>query len=180
MIPTEDKMWEQEVSSDLSEGLQQIRSETAPPESLERSLAAAEHISMTSAAWSRGIKNALIVSLVIFPLLGCVVYVISRLTQLGLTLSMMLAFGGFWMISFSVFLVSWLKGLIARGSENELLLDCGPHPTRKLFLFNGVLFLIGGIAAGFSSAEWTSLAGMLYCVSFAVFWFIVSRGRLLL
>lgn len=178
MNSIEDKNWEEEVSSELAKGLKQIRRETAPPDSLERSLAAAERITMTSAAWERGIKNALMCGVLVWSVLGCVAFVISWLAQQSLMLSAAWAFGVFWVISFIWFLVSGLTGLIARGNTDELLLDCGPHPTRKLFLQTGAMFLIAGIAFGVASAEWISVAGSLFFVSFAVFWFILGTGRL--
>ncbi len=151
MSPDENKKWEQEVSGEFAEGLELVRRESAPPDSLGRSLAAAERITMTSAAWKRGIKNAWRCGALVWTVQGGLALVINWLTQQGMTLSFVWAFGVSWVIAFTGFCASWIVGLIARGTTGEMLLDCGPHPTRKLFLLYGATFAIGGVASGLAS-----------------------------
>ena len=79
---------------------------------------------------------------------------------------------------FWLFLGAWMYG---RAGGGRILLDCGPHPTRKLFLFNAVLFLVLGITGGFagnSVSKAFGIAGPAFGVSFGVYWLIIATGRL--
>lgn len=177
MSTADDKDWERNVSNEWAEGLNQIRGEPAPVDSVQRSLAAAERITMTSAAWRRGVKNALICGVLVWSVIGGTACLISVLTQQGGAASLAWAFALYWTIVFSAFLGSWLFGLSARHAD-ELLLDCGPHPTRTLFFLNGVGFGIAGIAADLAGGGWIAKAGTAFFVTFAAYWFIMSTGRL--
>jgi len=80
--------------------------------------------------------------------------------------SLDLAFTLLWGLLLLQFAVSWLRG---RRTGGEVLLDCGPHPMRALFLVYAVFwFLLKLIEADGSSWQ----------VSFAAFWLFMAFGRL--
>lgn len=74
---------------------------------------------------------------------------------------------------FAWFFVAWLYG---RNSGGEVLLDCGPHPRRKLFLLNAGLILVSAalIGLGDVSAVWWPVFGL----TFALYWVVLAMGRL--
>ena len=79
---------------------------------------------------------------------------------------------------FLLFLGTWLYGLTAGG---RVLLDCGPHPTRVLFLINIAFFMImgltGGLALG-SLSNLLALARPVFGISLGIYWLIMATGRL--
>lgn len=100
------------------------------------------HARMTSATWRRGFKNAIICSAVVVVFLGILTSVISVIFQQSMRDSYGTALIIFVVISFSAFFFNWLYGKKQSGS---LLLDCGPHPTRKLFIIVAAIFLLLGV-----------------------------------
>ncbi|MCY2990437.1 MAG: hypothetical protein NTY19_21550 [Planctomycetota bacterium] len=133
---------------------------------------------MTSTAWNQGAKNALLcaVGFLLAWLSLAVVFLLA--TGQSLSASFALAFAVLWCLIFLAFVWTWLYG---RRSAGRVLLDCGPHPTRKLFLFHAVLFLLLGLTGGFSVSSVSKLlgiAGPVFGVSFAAYWLIMATGRL--
>jgi hypothetical protein len=132
---------------------------------------------MTSTAWNQGATNALICGvggLAVWVLAAVLLWLV--LGQ-GIFASAGIAFAVLWTVIFLVSIGTWLYG---RSTAGQVLLDCGPHPTRKLLLFNGAMFLLLGLTGGFS---WTSLplsriVGPVFGVSSAACWLIVATGRL--
>ena len=83
-----------------------------------------------------------------------------------------------WGLTFLLFLGAWLCGLNAGG---RVLLDCGPHPARVLFLINAAFFLamgFGGTFVGSSLSKSFAIASPVLGMSFGVYWLIMASGRL--
>ncbi len=133
---------------------------------------------MTPTAWGRGATNALICGLICLVCWLLVAVLISSVFHRSLSDSSWLAFAILWGLIFLLFLGTWLFGLNAGG---RVLLDCGPHPTRVLFLFNAALWLVMGLTGVMTFG---SLFGSLrlfspMCgASFAVYFLIMATGRL--
>jgi hypothetical protein len=137
---------------------------------------------MTATAWAQGAKNALVCGGgVLLVWLGIAV-VISWGFDQSIPVSFGFAFAVLWCTSFLVWLVTWLYGL---NSGGQVLLDCGPHPTRVLFLANAAIFLIMGLSFGLSGTsvlnipeKVISIAGPVFGSTFAVFMVFMATGRL--
>jgi hypothetical protein len=133
---------------------------------------------MTATAWAQGAKNALICAVgVLFVWLAIAVGLWWVFGQ-GILYSFGLAFAALWCLIFPVFLGTWLYG---RNSGGRLLLDCGPHPTRVLFLVNAGLWLILGPTVGLSAPSESKvflIGGPVFGVSFAAYGLILATGRL--
>ena len=133
---------------------------------------------MTPTAWGRGIANALICGVILITIWLLVGVLISSISHRPLADSFWPAFAILWGLGFLLFLGTWLYGLNAGGS---VLLDCGPHPTRVLFLINAALFMVmglTGVLALGSLSNSFALAGPVFGVSFGVYWLIMATGRL--
>jgi len=133
---------------------------------------------MTATAWGRGIVNALICGSIFFACWSLIAGLISSILQKTLADSFWLAFAILWSLIFSLFLGTWLYGLNAGG---RVLLDCGAHPTRVLFLINAALFVVIGLSGGFalgSLSKSCALAGPVFGICFGIYWLIMSTGRL--
>ena len=134
---------------------------------------------MTSAAWTRGFKNSVIclVGLVVF--LGALTSVISVIFQQTMRDSVGTAYIIFWGLIFPAFFFGWLFGKKQSGS---LLLDCGPHPSRKLFLTYAVFLLLlsVGSRSGFvaSNLSYSGIRGDLFGLTGSAFFVILAFGRL--
>lgn len=133
---------------------------------------------MTPTAWGQGFKNALICGigfLVFWCAIGAAISLIfdqPRVESFGF------AFAVFWGFIFLAFLATWFYGWTVAG---PVLLDCGPHPTRSLFLMEAVFFLILGLAGGLATTSVATvfgIAGPVFGVSFAAYWLIMATGRL--
>ena len=136
-------------------------------------------VRMTSAAWRRGSKNALICLVRVVAFLGVLAFAISAIFQQTIRDSFGMAFCIFWILIFAVIVFSWLYGKNGSGS---VLLECGPHPTRSLFLINAVLFLLMGAGGSFTffanNFDKFGIAGALFGVTFSIYWVIMASGRL--
>lgn len=133
---------------------------------------------MTPTAWGQGFKNVLICGTSFLAVWCATAAVISLTLDQPLFESSGLAFAVLWGLVFLAFLGVWRYGRTAAGG---VLLDCGPHPTWRLFLMQAVLFLVlgwtGGHAASLVSPVF-GIAGPIFGVSFAVYWLIMATGRL--
>jgi hypothetical protein len=133
---------------------------------------------MTPSAWIRGATNALICLVIFLTGWFLVAAGISYISHRTLSESYGPAFGALWGLVLVLFLGTWLSGRNAGGS---VLLDCGPHPSRALFLLNAVLFLVMGVAGGFAAASVSrpfGIAGPVFGVLFGIYWLIMASGRL--
>jgi hypothetical protein len=88
---------------------------------------------MTPTAWGQGLKNALIAGLALF-VVGCIitapaVLIFKQPILRSCSISGTTLFG-------LVLLVALGTWLYARSAAGPVLLDCGPHPMRNLFLLN--------------------------------------------
>jgi len=98
---------------------------------------------MTKFAWDRGAKNALIVMSVILAFTLSITGLFALFSGRPFQTTLMQVFLILYVVLGSVFLIQWARH---RNSGGKVLLDCGPHPTRKLFFFNGLTFLVMGSA----------------------------------
>ena len=132
---------------------------------------------MTAAAWRRGFKNALVCGVAVFAFLGMLTLAISSVFGQPIRSSFAIAFGICWVLIFGAFLFSWLY---AKNASGSVVLDCGPHPAKLLFLVSALLFLLVG--TGFVSYPnmfgTFGTAGILFGVTVSIFWVIMAFGRL--
>lgn len=99
-------------------------------------------LGMTSAAWRQGRKNAMICMVPVLAIDGGLAYAVSAIYGLSLLISFMMVSVVFWFFVFAVFVFAWFYGSRVSGA---VLLDCGPHPEKRMFLTGGVPGLIGGV-----------------------------------
>jgi hypothetical protein len=133
---------------------------------------------MTVTAWRRGATNALICSLILLVSWLLVAKFISSVSHYSFGESFWFAWAFLWGLTFVLFLGTWFYGLNAGG---RILLDCGPHPARILFLINAGLFLamgFGGTIVGGSFSRSIAIASPVLGISFGIFWLIMASGRL--
>ncbi len=126
---------------------------------------------MTPTAWGQGLKNALICGIGVLAVWCAIAAAISLILHRPIFDCFGVAFAVLWGVILLAFLATWLYGRTAAGG---VLLDCGPHPTWRLFLMQAVLFLI--VASSVSSVF--GIAGPVFGVSFAAYWLIMATGRL--
>jgi hypothetical protein len=125
----------------------------------------------TATAYDQGIKNALACGglLSVCVLSGFAIWLITgRSFQESFTIASSVIF----------FLVSaWFFGvwLYGRNSGGEVLLDCGPHRRRKLFLLNAGVFI--GLGA-LSLSKVFAVGGAIFGITFALYWVVLATGRL--
>jgi hypothetical protein len=133
---------------------------------------------MTPTAWRRGSVNGLICGVIFFGFWLLVAELISLITHRPRAESWWIAFAVLWGLLFLLFLGTLAYGLRTGG---RVLLDCGPHPTRALFLLNAALFPIMGLTMSFSPgtlSESIPFVGPVFGVTFGVYWLIMATGRL--
>jgi hypothetical protein len=107
---------------------------------------------MTSTAYRQGARNAIACTtgfLVMWFLIGGA---IRHFTGIPVIQSFAISFGLLLGLALMGFMAGSIYGGLAGG---KTLLDCGAHPSRKLFLANAVIFLIVGlsVALGHGSAS---------------------------
>ena len=84
--------------------------------------------------------------------------------------------GFLWGVTFVLFTGTWLYALNAGG---RILLDCGSHPTKFLFLMNAALFAaigLGGTFVGSSFSRSIAIASPVLGISFGIYWLIMASG----
>lgn len=86
-----------------------------------------------------------------------------------------IAFGLVFFLSIPGVIVSWVWG---RASSGAVLLDCGPHPTRVLFIMNAVFMALSGCGVLGSVPDMAGGVGSLLLFSFACYWGLMASGRL--
>lgn len=133
---------------------------------------------MTPTAWGQGVKNALICGFGVLAAWFTITAFFAVNFQLPLLHSIGVAFAALCGLVLVVFLGTWIYG---RNAAGRVLLDCGTHPTKILFLINAAIFPILGVVVGLNttSLSWTfGIAGPVLGVSFGVFYLIMATGRL--
>lgn len=130
---------------------------------------------MTTVSWRRGFKNAVVCLIGLLVVTGVVAIGISTLTGQ--------AFRASWAIAWAIIVIAtaiWFftAFLIGRRKMGAILLDCGPHSGRWLFLLNAVLFTFGGLGSGFVLDSFGRTASVLFGLSFSVYWVAMAFGRL--
>lgn len=110
-------------------------------------------------------------------LVNVLAFGLSAIAERPIRESFSIAFAFVWSIIFAVLLSTYLIGRRNRGA---ILLDCGRHPARALFLFNAVVFAFltfaGGLATSITDAR--GVAGGIFGITFAAYWVLMSLGRL--
>lgn len=130
---------------------------------------------LTRASWLTGLRNAAICGVGSVVALGVLATVISAGFGQNLLDSVVLAFMILFAASLAAVGLGWWAG---RKRAGAVLLDCGPSPSRRLFLLNGGLFLILGVASGLA---FPGRYGMLVAVvglMGSAFYFFMAFGRL--
>jgi FtsH-binding integral membrane protein len=136
---------------------------------------------MTPSALDRGWKNASIIFAGLLLFVGLSSYALVTLTDLSVVASIGLVGAVVAVLSYTAFLVLWLRDRNRRGAT---LLDCGPHPTKWFFLVLAVvlplmsLSLISLIMIDASErTAWTFLAPATMLLQ-GPFFAIMGLGRL--
>lgn len=131
---------------------------------------------MSPTAWRQGAMNALICGSSIALIWVALAVLFSILLRQSVAQSFRIAFLVVWAVTFLTFLGTWLYSRLGRG---RVLLDCGPHPTRCLFIVNFFLFIIVGFGEVFNSTTGgLGTVRLSFPVSLGVFWLIIASGRL--
>lgn len=131
---------------------------------------------MTTTAYAQGIKNALICGIGVLAFLLSIAGVISLVSGKPIRESYGTAIAILWGLITVWFFAAWIYG---RQTGGQVVLDCGPHPARKLFLINAVIFLFLGVTGGFAGTSAASkVLGPVFGISFTLYWVIMATGRL--
>jgi hypothetical protein len=133
---------------------------------------------MTATAYGQGVKNALACGAGLLSVCALGGLAIWLVTGMPFHESFGVAFGVILVLVFAWFFVAWLYG---RNFGGEVLLDCGPHPMRKLFLLNAVIFLVIGVTSGLaasSPSQVFAVGGPVFGITFALYWVVLATGRL--
>ena len=128
--------------------------------------------------WRLGMKNALMVGLVMLVTCAVLASVVGFFVGWGFGRSLGLAFVVVYAVVVASFFVTLARD---RASAGRLLYDAGKHPQRRLFLFNaGVSFLIALTAFLGPSQSGNLFMRLLpyFLLTGAVFNFYQSFGRL--
>jgi membrane associated rhomboid family serine protease len=99
---------------------------------------------MTPIAPARGKKNATIVFVGLIIFVGLASYAIAVLTNRSLVVSSGLGGAVLAVLSFTAFFGLWLRD---RRRRDVVILDCGPHPTKWLFLMLAPVIPLLGISS---------------------------------
>ena len=131
---------------------------------------------MTSTVWIQGVSNFLVCGSIVASVGFLLGGLISSFFHRPLSESFYLGLGCIWGLAFILFLLNWILDFNAGG---HILLDCGPHPTRVLFLIDSALFLILGLWSGFGGKVFFGFApGSIFAISFGILSLILASGRL--
>jgi hypothetical protein len=131
---------------------------------------------MTATAWRQGTKNLLVCVIGVVLTWLALAVLFSFVLRQSVLQSFRIAFAVVWAVTFLSFLTTWLYSRLRRG---RILLDCGPHPTRWLFVVNSFLFILVGTGGVFgSTADAISIPRLAFPISLGVFCLIMAFGRL--
>lgn len=126
---------------------------------------------MTATATRQGQRNAIICAVFVFAFSGLLYWFLVTVTALPRTVALFSAFMIPFAASLFVMLASWIRGLQLRGA---LMMDCGPHPGRRIFLFNTVMFLALGLSG---SVIRVGATAPVFMTLFAAYWAFMATGR---
>jgi len=133
---------------------------------------------MTATAWERGFRNMLICGMGVMVSYAVIMAVIALFFPESTGDAFGIAVTVLWIIALLAFLAAWVYG---RATAGPVLLDCGPHPTRWLFLMLAVMpifMAVNGWHSGKSAATLFGTSGPIFRISFAAFWLVLATGRL--
>ena len=133
------------------------------------------NVRMTSTAYLRGVRNMLICGVAVVASWLLLAWAIEFLAGRSVDHVRPIAYAVLCGLILVAFFVSWLRGLNKKGT---VLLDCGPHPTRRVFLFQGFLFLCGSVLGVAVWPELPSAAAAAFGIAFGMYWFIMAGGQL--
>ena len=133
---------------------------------------------MTATAWVRGFSNMIVCGVAVLVGYAVVMAVLVMVFQetAGDAFGVAVTALGFFFLA--GFLAAWIYGWATSGA---VLLDCGPHPARELFLALAVMHLFMGVNgwySGKSAASGFGVSGPVFLVLFAAFWLVMATGRL--
>jgi hypothetical protein len=128
---------------------------------------------MTITALRQGAKNSLICVVLLLLVWLAFAFIISLALKQSFAASFIPSFLAIWCLTFLAFLGSWIYGRCVRG---RILLDCGPHPKRRLFFANFALIVFVGFSA--LAADGFNLAALAFASSLDAYWLIIAFGRL--
>ncbi len=131
---------------------------------------------MTITAYLQGVANMLVIGVCVFGAWLTIRWLVSLISGRTLAESGGIAFAIFWIGCMVALVGGWIYGRSRRGA---LLLDCGSHPTRWLFLVMAAIFFIAGVTGSIvnfndSMGRW----GTLFALSFSAYWILMGTGRL--
>jgi hypothetical protein len=131
---------------------------------------------MTTSARLQGYENALICQTVFLAFWCAFAAVISWLFDRPGLEAVVIAFAVLWGVVLIAFLGTWWYGRIGAG---RLLLDCGPHPMRRLFLWQSIFVLaLVVLLQGIMGLNVLGIEVAVFGLSFAGYWLIMATGRL--
>jgi len=126
---------------------------------------------MTWTAYKQGLRNALVCVVLVLIVWLAIAGILALALRRDVAEELSPSFAVLWVSVLVAFAAEWIYGRVKGG---RILLDCGPHPARWLFLFNAVLFLFIGI--GHESSGHPLQATQL--LSFSVYWLVLGSGHL--
>jgi len=167
--------WEKEMPANFHTTLDGIRTESIPLNSLERSLMAAESIRMTPASWKRGCTNAAIGAVLMYSFVALVTFGFNKVLQWNVWTSVFGLLGIMLILAYVGMFVTWMIGRKAAGA---VLLDCGPHPAKKLFLTIAVMVVWPSLLSLFNLQGAIRIISFAWTISVGCYWIFMSTGRL--
>ncbi len=133
---------------------------------------------MKSTAWEQGFWNLPICAVGVLVFHAIITVVVALVFHKSAGDAIAIAYTVLWVFFDLAFLAACIYG---RATAGPVLLDCGRHPIRLLFLIAAIILLLDGVAgwiSGRSSAAWYGVSGPVFLISFAAFFFIIATGRL--
>jgi hypothetical protein len=143
---------------------------------------------MTSTAWGRGIKNALVVATAMLVVWCIITAAVVLIFEQPVFRSFGVSGAALIVLTQVLFFGTWFYQRSVAGS---LLLDCGPHPTRWFLLLTAVLFGFLGLTNGLEhilrlvdgpEATWVTILFAIgwpvIMISLVPYWLVMAGGRL--
>ena len=133
---------------------------------------------MTPSVWGQGARNAIVCLIGVLVFGWVVAAAISLVSGQRVSDSFSAAIAVLTGFFFVLTLGTWLSG---RANAGRVLLDCGPHPTRTLFLIYAGLLIILALWHPFaapSALEADAIFGPALLASCAALSLIMGTGRL--
>jgi hypothetical protein len=139
---------------------------------------------MPSVALRQGRNNALVCLVGLVPAILVITLAVRHVFEWPLGQSAFAALGLLSAFIFVVFFGAWFR---SKSNAGPVVLDCGEHPTKGLFLFHAVMwsiFAVLAVGAVFVGAflnenDWLiRILVALWLATFAFYWFIMAFGRL--